>query len=318
MPFISAKSILTSINILDEEDVEAATKKPRHPKNEFQAFAYKLSKDLNDDKNLKIYMRLAKTVERSLMEHAYSFAIDSNSDEKGRLFLWKLKQLRADVQKAKNKKNFTYEFVLKQMGKFRENLADQTIQKSTNWQSKEFFEEISAHLASNKKIGKQKHQILSIGPIPEELFNLENTKLETIEISNKVAKLLKEKKRKEKVICKDFFKNTYIEGCFDVILINSYWQFLPLESELKFLIEVKKVLKENGMVVINIKESLEDAQEWKALIVKDQEKEYFIKNETNHTFRTVVEKCELKVEKEIMSGPYIVYFLTNKENEHQA
>lgn len=311
MPFVSAKSILTSINILDEEDVNRAKQKKRHPKNEFQAFAYKLSKDLNDDKNLTIYMRLAKTVDRSLMEQAYSFAVDSNSQEKGRLFLWKLKQLRADLQKIRNKKNFSYEFVSKQMSKFRENLADQTIQKSTNWQSKEFYEEIFNFLNQTPKLGKDKNKILSIGPNTDEIFGFTNTKFESIELSKKVVSLLKEKKRKEKIIGKDFLKNSYTNEAFDIVIVNSYWQFLPLESELKFLSEIKRVLKKDGLVIINHKESLEDTQEWKALISNNLELEYFIKNETNHTFRTVVEKCEFKVDKEIMSGSYIVYFLKN-------
>jgi len=298
--------------------MQEAKSKKRHPKNEFQAFAYKLCKDLNDEKNLMIYMRLAKTVERSLMEQAYSFSVDSTSSEKGRLFLWKLKQLRADMQKSRNKKNFTYEFVTKQMAKFRDDLADQTIHKSTTWQSKEFFEEIVKFKESKSKSAKEKFQILSIGPNSDEIFSIEDVKFQTVELAKKVAKLLKLKKRKEKIITKDFLKNSYEDGCFDIVIINSYWQFLPLESELKFLTAIKKVLNENGMVIINIRESLEDAQEWKALIANNLEKEYFIKNETNHTFRTVIEKCEFKVEKEIMSGPYIVYFLTNHNADQDS
>jgi len=308
MSFISAKTILTSINILDQDDIKS--KKIRHPKNEFQAFAYKLSKDFNDDKNLKIYMMLAKNVERSLMERAYSFAIDSTSDQKGRLFLWKLKQLRTDMQKQRNKTNFTYEFISKQMSKFRNELAEQTIQKSTSWQSKELFNEIENFILQLKS---RKPQLLSIGINPEEIFLLQDLlpklKIASIEISSKVAKLLKEKKRKEKIIGKDFYKNSYSVESFDLIMINSYWQFIPLDSELKFLSEVKKVMHKSGRIIINHKESLEDSQEWKGLVVRDIEKEYFIKYETNHTFRTVIDKCELEIEHEFMSGPYIVYIL---------
>lgn len=305
MAFISAKTILTTINILDED--EDKNKKIRHPKNEFQAFAYKLSKDFNDDKNLKIYMRLAKTVERSLMERAYSFAIDSNSDQKGRLFLWKLKQLRNNLQKEKNKKNFSYEFVAKQMSKFRDDLAEQTIRKSNIWQSKELYEYLNNFSGANSKLN-----ILSIGPVPDDLFKLDNAKFYCIELSSKIVKLLKARKLKEKIIFKDFLKNTYPANHFDLILLNSYWQFIPLESELKYLSELKRVLKISGKIIINLKENLEDSQEWKALIVKDQEKEYFIKNETNHTFRTALEKCDFSVEREFMSGEYIVYILKNE------
>jgi len=310
MAFISAKTILSTINILDDEEVSS---KKRHPKNEFQAFAYKLSKDLNDDKNLVIYMRLAKTVDRFLMERAYSFAVDSNSDQKGRLFLWKLKQLRSDVQKERNKKNFTYDFVMQQTAKFRDGIADQILSKSNSWQSEEFYEEIINIASFRAKSQSASYKVLSIGPNPDEFFLLNRVKLSAIEISRKIAKILKERKRKEKIICKDFFKNSYTEKCFDLILINSYWQFIPLDSELKLLSQAQKIMQNNGRIIINLKESLEDSQEWKGMIISNQEREYFIKNETNHTFRTTLEKCNLEIEKEMMSGPYIVYFLRNRD-----
>lgn len=62
---------------------------------EFQSFALKLANDLDDYKHRAIYMRLAKTVHRSILERALSFAIDSNAKNKGALFMWKLKEIRS-------------------------------------------------------------------------------------------------------------------------------------------------------------------------------------------------------------------------------
>jgi len=66
---------------------------------EFQSFALKLANDLDDYKHRAIYMRLAKTVHRSILERALSFAIDSNAKNKGGLFMWKLAELRRGEKK---------------------------------------------------------------------------------------------------------------------------------------------------------------------------------------------------------------------------
>jgi hypothetical protein len=44
-------------------------------------------------------MRLAKTVHRSILEKALSFCVDSKANNKGALFMWKLKELRKESKK---------------------------------------------------------------------------------------------------------------------------------------------------------------------------------------------------------------------------
>ena len=61
---------------------------------EFQDFGYRLAMDLNDPEHKSLYIKLAKTVDRKLLEQARGFVIDSNADRKGALFMWKLKELR--------------------------------------------------------------------------------------------------------------------------------------------------------------------------------------------------------------------------------
>lgn len=65
---------------------------------EFQNFGMHLAEELNDYKHKSLYMKLSKTVHRSLLEKALTFAIDSNAKNKGALFMWKLKELK-DLQK---------------------------------------------------------------------------------------------------------------------------------------------------------------------------------------------------------------------------
>lgn len=71
---------------------------------EFQSFGIHLAEELDDYKHRSLYIKLAKTVHRSILEKALSFCIDSNAKNKGALFMWKLKQIKEEgVEKDKAK-----------------------------------------------------------------------------------------------------------------------------------------------------------------------------------------------------------------------
>lgn len=61
---------------------------------EFQTFGIHLAEELDDYKHKSLYIKLAKTVHRSLLEKALSFAVDSNAKNKGALFMWKLQEYK--------------------------------------------------------------------------------------------------------------------------------------------------------------------------------------------------------------------------------
>ncbi len=65
---------------------------------EFQAYGVYLSEILDDYKHKALYIRLAKTVPRAILEKALSFVKDSKARSKGRLFMWKLKELRTSSE----------------------------------------------------------------------------------------------------------------------------------------------------------------------------------------------------------------------------
>lgn len=62
---------------------------------EFQSFGVHLAEELDDYKHKSLYIKLAKTVHRSILEKALSFCVDSKARNKGALFMWKLKELKA-------------------------------------------------------------------------------------------------------------------------------------------------------------------------------------------------------------------------------
>lgn len=81
----SLKSLLSDFNPFED----------RYISREFQKYAYDLARELDDLKHKSIYMRLAKTIDRALLEEARRFIKDVRSPKsKGKLFMWKLKQLK--------------------------------------------------------------------------------------------------------------------------------------------------------------------------------------------------------------------------------
>lgn len=72
--------------------------KDKYVSREFQAFGVHLAESLDDMKHKSLYIKLAKTTHRSLLEKALSFAIDSTARNKGALFMWKLTQLKKQAK----------------------------------------------------------------------------------------------------------------------------------------------------------------------------------------------------------------------------
>ena len=61
---------------------------------EFQSYGIYLAESLDDYKHKALYIRLAKTVPRAILEKAHTFVKDAHAKNKGRLFMWKMGELR--------------------------------------------------------------------------------------------------------------------------------------------------------------------------------------------------------------------------------
>lgn len=62
---------------------------------EFQDYGYRLAVDLNDMDHKSLYIRMAKTVPRQILEQARTFVIDAErAKSKGKLFMWKVSELK--------------------------------------------------------------------------------------------------------------------------------------------------------------------------------------------------------------------------------
>jgi len=81
----SVRDILKKFNPLEDKYVSR----------EFQTFGIHLAKKLGDERRKGLYMKLAKTVPRAILEEALRFVIDANARNRAALFMWKLKELNA-------------------------------------------------------------------------------------------------------------------------------------------------------------------------------------------------------------------------------
>lgn len=79
----SVKDILKKFNPVED----------KYLSREFQSFGLHLAQKLEDTRRKSLYMKLAKTLPRAVLEEALRFVVDSRARNKGALFMWKLKQL---------------------------------------------------------------------------------------------------------------------------------------------------------------------------------------------------------------------------------
>lgn len=76
--------------------------KDKYVSREFQSFGIYLAEELDDYKHKALYIKLAKTVHRSILEKALSYVSDSKARNKGALFMWKLKELKTQISNLKS------------------------------------------------------------------------------------------------------------------------------------------------------------------------------------------------------------------------
>ncbi len=67
---------------------------------EFQDYGYRLAVELDDLEHKSLYIKMAKEEDRALLERARSFVSDAKAQNKGALFMWKVKQLKEERQSS--------------------------------------------------------------------------------------------------------------------------------------------------------------------------------------------------------------------------
>ena len=75
-------------------DERAKPETNKYVTREWQDYGYRLAKELGDEAHKSLYIKMAKNEDRTLLEQAKRFVIDANADNRGALFMWKVKELR--------------------------------------------------------------------------------------------------------------------------------------------------------------------------------------------------------------------------------
>ena len=89
----SINQISLSINI----------KKDNRNKHEFQAYGNRLAEELSDTTKRSLYIKLAKSTDRNILESARLFAHGNPGNSKAKSFMWKLNELKNEQKNKKEK-----------------------------------------------------------------------------------------------------------------------------------------------------------------------------------------------------------------------
>ena len=77
--------------------------KDKYISREWQGDAVKLAEELNDKKHISLYMKIARDLNRSVLERARMFVRDAVCDNRVKLFMWKVGQLNKNIKDKKLK-----------------------------------------------------------------------------------------------------------------------------------------------------------------------------------------------------------------------
>ncbi len=81
--------------ISDSLDKFKDIKRSSNNSTEHQMYGVYLADTLSDPKHYSLYIKMAKTMPRQILESALSYVKDyPNAKSKGKLFMWKVKELR--------------------------------------------------------------------------------------------------------------------------------------------------------------------------------------------------------------------------------
>jgi hypothetical protein len=99
---MNKKAFNSMQQVLDKytDEMEQEGGKQRRISREWQDYAYRLAVELGDTAHTSLYMRLVKNTPRYLVEESKNFVKDAREvKSKGKLFMWKLKQLKEEKKK---------------------------------------------------------------------------------------------------------------------------------------------------------------------------------------------------------------------------
>ncbi len=266
MGTLSAADILQSA-----EFFEASEKTKRYIHHRFQDYGYRLAEKLGDLQHRTIYMGLAKNEDHNMLERALSFALDYyDQPNKGKLFMWKLKQLRQERWLKQAKNNFGHDFVMETMAKTYDSLAQAIYSKQKSRLDSEresLLHSFASKVMDVEKVSPRAHtKLLDLGVgagVDSHVFSRFPLKGFGFEISRNLADLAKKHchKTEIKVIRKKhFLEHSYKPQQFQGVWIDRFWQVIPLESEPEYFVECFELLQPGGYLALTVKKPTDGSE----------------------------------------------------------
>lgn len=270
MSLQSASTILSSPKFWELEN-----KAQKYVHHQFQDYGYRLATKLGDIPHKAIYIRMAKFEDRGLLEQALSFALDYDRElNKGRLFMWKLKQLRAEREAKLNANNFSADYVWDQMRSLRSQWAASLAVKHQQTFSAEtagLLSQLFADLA-DKMSGRGKLTMVDVnttGGFDADLWTALGGKVKAYESCKDLIKIATAKFPLLSVTYKkDAVK---FNGSAELINLVKAWDLIPLEAETKAITLYGTMLKAGGRILIAVKHNQVDQQNWETVDVNGKE-----------------------------------------------
>lgn len=201
--------------------------------------------------------------------------------------MWKFKQVRSNFQAKRDMSNYSYDHVIRRMKDVRNRFSDSIIKKHNDVDRNYIFQFITTN-SDFATLNPSK--LLIFGNTSSILFSLfedRSTSFYGIDYARNLTNSMKnvfKNRKKSYFITKDFFKNSYKDGCFDLVILNQIWPIIPLEKEGEMLKELKRICSPNSRIVISIQHSGEDTQEWKMMSESPSSHYYFTKRNSEKSF----------------------------------
>lgn len=264
----SAKDILLSHDYL-----EAREKAQRYVRHEFQDYAYRLASDLGDLPHRHIYMRLAKTVDRTMLEQAAAFALGYfDEPNKGKLFMWKLSQLRDDLATRHKLKNFEHDFVIQETGKFMDQVFSAIEQKYLAEQK--LKTDFISTLPKDKEIRRAFWWGTGLG-WEAKLFSDKGVKFRGVDISRKLVQAAKTLHGEAaKIVWQPKWLKLKESGPKVDLIWAARWHAIPLESEEAYLQKFKRISNPSALIVFEANVGDAVSQRWVEIPTTGENKLY--------------------------------------------
>jgi hypothetical protein len=90
---------------INQISISINLKKDNRNTHEFQAYGNRLAEELGDTSKRSLYIKLAKSTNRNMLESARLFAHGNPGNSKAKSFMWKLNELKNNSKVKKEEKN---------------------------------------------------------------------------------------------------------------------------------------------------------------------------------------------------------------------